>query len=225
MWNGKTKAVTFSYDDGITQDRRLVEIFNKYGLKCTFNLNSGIQTGANRFTIDGVEISRMNMKGLRELYRGHEIACHTLTHPNLAEQDDETVYNEILRDKHNLESFFECEVKGLAYPYGAFDDRIVNIVADCGIKYARTVWDNGSFALQDDLLRFRATCRHGADNVMQLAEDFLADNSGEPRLFYIWGHSYEFDVNNNWELIEELCRMLSGRDDIFYGTNSEVFNI
>ena len=40
MWNGKLKAVTFSFDDGITQDIRLIELFNKYGLKGTFNLNS-----------------------------------------------------------------------------------------------------------------------------------------------------------------------------------------
>ena len=29
MWNGKKKAVTFSFDDGVTQDIRLVEILNK----------------------------------------------------------------------------------------------------------------------------------------------------------------------------------------------------
>ena len=34
------KALTFSYDDGVEQDRRLVELFNKNNLKCTFNLNS-----------------------------------------------------------------------------------------------------------------------------------------------------------------------------------------
>lgn len=44
MWNGKKKAVTFSYDDGVTQDRRLVEMMNTYGVKGTFNLNSGIQS-------------------------------------------------------------------------------------------------------------------------------------------------------------------------------------
>ena len=38
----KLKTVTFSYDDGTTQDIRLIELLNKYGLKCTFNLNSGL---------------------------------------------------------------------------------------------------------------------------------------------------------------------------------------
>ncbi len=40
MFNGLNKAVTFSYDDGVTQDIRLIEMFNRYGLKSTFNINS-----------------------------------------------------------------------------------------------------------------------------------------------------------------------------------------
>ena len=39
-WQGKKKAVTFSFDDGVTQDIRLIEILNRYGLRGTFNLNS-----------------------------------------------------------------------------------------------------------------------------------------------------------------------------------------
>ena len=39
MWNGKNKAITFSFDDGVTQDKRLVEMLDKYGLKATFNIN------------------------------------------------------------------------------------------------------------------------------------------------------------------------------------------
>ena len=37
--NAKRKAFTLSYDDGITQDRRLVELFNRCKVKATFNLN------------------------------------------------------------------------------------------------------------------------------------------------------------------------------------------
>ena len=39
MFGGINKAITFSYDDGVTQDVRLIEIFNKYNIKATFNLN------------------------------------------------------------------------------------------------------------------------------------------------------------------------------------------
>ena len=37
---GKAKALTLSYDDGVRQDKKLIEIFNKNGIKGTFNVNS-----------------------------------------------------------------------------------------------------------------------------------------------------------------------------------------
>ena len=40
--DGKTKVLTLSYDDGVVQDIRLIEIMNKYGLKGTFNINSAL---------------------------------------------------------------------------------------------------------------------------------------------------------------------------------------
>ena len=41
-------------------------------------------------------------------------------------------------------------------------------------------------------------------------------------MMYVWGHSFEFTRDDNWELIEEFCRMMSGRDDIWYATNIEI---
>ena len=75
--------------------------------------------------------------------------------------------------------------------------------------------------MPQDPLRLNATCHHNDDKLFELAEQFLAAKPEEPMLFYVWGHSYEFDVNNNWERIEEFCKMLGGRDDIFYGTNAQ----
>lgn len=116
MWNGKKKAVTFSYDDGVEQDRRLIALFNKYGMKATFNQNSGIQTRADTFTQGNIVIHRMNQKDMRELYKGHEIASHTLTHANLKGLDEETVYNEISTDIRNLEAFYEQKIAGFVFP-------------------------------------------------------------------------------------------------------------
>ena len=46
----------------------------------------------------------------------------------------------------------------------------------------------------------------------------------KPQLLYIWGHSFELDVDSKrWEQFEEFCDLISGRNDIFYGTNKEVF--
>jgi peptidoglycan/xylan/chitin deacetylase (PgdA/CDA1 family) len=218
----KLKAVTFSYDDGVAQDRRFVAILNKYGLKCTFNLNSGLQTGASHWIDRGVPISRMNVEGLKSLYAGHEIAVHTLTHPHLEDLDDDTIRNEIVQDKLNLERVFGCHVQGFAYPFGTYDKRVIGILKDCGIKYARTVQTTDGFDLQEDLLELKATCHHNSPSLMALAEEFVALKPSEPKLFYIWGHSYEFDVDGTWDMMDRFCACISGRDDIYYGTNSEV---
>lgn len=222
MWNGKNKAVTFSYDDGITQDKRLVEIFNRYGLKCTFNLNSGIMNESGSFMIGEMPVTRMASDNLPELYRGHEIAVHTLTHLNLTELNDEAVRQEILADKENLKRIFSTEICGMAYPYGAFDERIIRIAEDCGIKYSRTTIGASDFAPQRELMKFKATCHHKNPKLWGLLDEFLSYDGGEPVIFCLWGHSYEFDADNNWELIEEFCRRISGYDNISYGTNRDI---
>ena len=225
MWNDKKKAVTFSYDDGVVFDRRLVELFDRYGLKCTFNLNSGIMSGASCWTDGGVEIHRMNAEGLPRLYRGHEIAVHCLTHADLTKCDDETIRNEVMLDKQNLERMFGCEIEGMAYPYGTYNEHITDILRECGIKYARTVESTCGAATPSDLLTLRAAMHHGDEHALEYINEFLAldpQQMTEPKMLYIWGHSYEFEVNHNWDYIEEICRLLSGKDDIFYGTNSEV---
>lgn len=227
MWNGKMKAVTFSYDDGVVYDRRLVGIFNKYGLKCTFNLNSGVMSGASFWENGGVEIHRMNAAGLPELYRGHEIAAHCLTHADLTSCDDETVRNEILLDRENLERMFGCSIEGMVYPYGAFSDSVVDIVRECGIKYARTTRSTCGAATPSGLLTLSAAMHHSDEHAHDYIRDFLSLDPAamtEPKMLYIWGHSYEFEVNHNWDYIEEICRLLSGREDIFYGTNREVLS-
>lgn len=225
MWSGKMKAVTFSYDDGVVFDRRLVEIFNRYGVKCTFNLNSGIMSGANFWESGGVEIHRMNANGLPDLYRGHEIAVHCLTHADLTRCDDETIRNEVVLDKQNLERMFGCEIEGMAYPYGTFNDKVVEIVGECGIKYARTTRSTCGAATPAHLLTLDAAMHHSDQHAFDYINEFLALNPAEmtePKMMYIWGHSYEFEVDNNWDHIEQMCKLLAGKDDIFYGTNSEV---
>jgi hypothetical protein len=220
--NNKMKAFTLSYDDGVEQDRRLVSIFNKYNLKCTFNLNSGIQSGSSRWERDGIKISRMNIAGLDVLYKGHEIAVHSLTHPRLEDQNIETIRNEIIQDKLNLQNIFGYNITGMAYPFGTYDERVIQILRENEIKYSRTVQETENFELQTNLLELKPTCHHCNKNLMKLAEEFVNLKPQEPSIFYVWGHSYEFDTDNNWDMIEEFCAYISNREDIFYGTNTEV---
>lgn len=85
MWNGKLKAVTFSYDDGVTQDQRLIKLFNKYGLKATFNLNSELLGKGGHLIREDVTVAHVKPRPeeIKKIYEGHEVAAHTLTHPLL----------------------------------------------------------------------------------------------------------------------------------------------
>ena len=110
----------------------------------------------------------------------------------------------------------------MAYPFGTYNDTVVDIARACGIRYSRTVERTGNFGLPEEPLTLNPTCHHNDADVMDLINRFLASDSEEPQLFYLWGHSYEFDVDQNWDRMEEILKKLSGHDEIFYGTNREV---
>jgi peptidoglycan/xylan/chitin deacetylase (PgdA/CDA1 family) len=216
------KALTFSYDDGVEQDRKLVEILNRYHLKATFNLNSGIQSGAGGWQKNDVFIKRMNVRELPGVYAGHEIAVHSLTHPHLEAQDEETIWNELEQDKLNLERIFGKPVQGMAYPFGTYDNRVIRIAGQLGLRYARVVKASRNFDVPSDLMTYEATCHHNDSGLMELAEQFIKLKPESPQVFYVWGHSYEFEADGNWQVLEDFCRLLSGRDDIRYCTNAEA---
>jgi len=223
MWkNNFLKAVTFSYDDGVLQDKRFVNILNKYGLKCTFNVNSGINRSNEPFYDHDVQVERFNLDELVPLYQGHEIALHSVTHPVLTNLQETEIYNEVAKDKINLENVFHTSMVGMAYPFGEYNDLVVSVVGQCGILYSRTVESNHSTSLQTDLLRYKPTCHHNDPEIFNIIDTFLISKPTEPQILYIWGHSYEFDVDRNWEHLEKICHKLSNRNDIFYGTNKEV---
>ena len=116
-------------------------------------------------------------------------------------------------------------VRGFAYPYGAYDDRSVSVLKDCGICYARTVNSTRDFHLPQDWLRLSATCHHNDPKLMELADRFVGVKGWwDPMFFYLWGHSYEFEACNNWNVLVEFAEKVSGKPDIWYATNIEVYD-
>ena len=223
--NNKMKAVTFSYDDGVIQDVRLTEMFNKYGLKCTYNLNSGLMGPESNWAYKGKPTYRLTQAEALKIYRGHEIAMHFVTHPSPVDLSREELTKEIGADIRNHEKLFNCDIVGAAYPFGRYNDLVMDVLKKHGIKYARTVDPDPGFAICHDLLKLKPTCHHNDENLMKMAEKFLEAEPEKPMLFYIWGHSYEFDGDDNWAVMEEFCRYISGHDSVFYGTNRAVFGL
>ena len=225
----KKKAITFSYDDGVTQDIRLIELLNKYGLKCTFNLNSELLSKKGMLIREGQRIShyKVHPQDVKDIYDGHEVAVHTLTHPNLTQRDDAEVIRQVETDRLNLSRLVGYEVVGMAYPCGGVnnDDRVAELIKkNTGVKYSRTITTTGSFDLQDNLYRFNPTAFHlDFDELMRLGTSFIELKPETPKIFYIWGHSYEMDYGADyWVKLEEFFQLISNKDDIFYGTNKEV---
>lgn len=221
----KDKALTLSYDDGVVHDKRLMEILDKNGIKCTFNLNSGCfaqKEGESHFTKEQA----------LAIYKdsNHEVAVHGRYHLSLAEVPGETALYDIIEDRKNLEQAFGRIVKGMAYANGNYSDKVVEILKLCGIKYARTTIASEKFAIPSDWLRLEATCHHNNPKLMPLLEEFLSPHKSgyywgrNPKLFYLWGHSYEFNNNDNWNVIEDFAEKAGNRDDVWYATNGEIYD-
>lgn len=216
------KALTFSFDDGSMDDIRLVEILNRYGLRATFNLNSGNLsfTAAWRFD-DKKDVHYINYIEHPHLYDGHEIACHTYTHPRLDCLDTATIRNEIALDKKLLSYLYGSDVRGMALPYGAYNDIVVKTAAENGMAYCRTVEPTYGFSIPDQIL-LHPTCHFLDDSIWELARVFLESETNRTQMFYIWGHSYELVTEDDWTEFESFCRSVSGHDNVWYCTNIEA---
>lgn len=223
---GRAKALTLSYDDGVEQDIRFIGIIDKYGLKCTFNINSGNYAPEGKVYPEGTIHRRMTKQMCTDLYAnsGHEVAVHAYTHPWLEKLSPAQVAYEIVKDRETLEEQFGCIVRGMAYPYGTYNDDVVRVLADCGIAYSRTTKSTEKFDIPTDWLRMPATCHHSTPRLMELAKTFVENKKmDKPQLFYLWGHTYEFEEKDNWNVIEEFAEYIGGRDDIWYATNIEIY--
>ena len=212
---GKHKVLTMSYDDGRVYDRRLIEIFNKNGIRGTFHLNSGHFNSPN---------SDLYIKydDIKELYKGHEVSAHTYTHPTISRCPITEVVKQVIEDRKVLESACGYPVRGMSYPNGSYSQEIINILPACGIEYSRIVGNSDSFNMPENLLEWKSTCHHN-HRLMEHAKTFSElDKTQYLYMMYVWGHSYEFENQNNWELMEEFCEFIGGRDDIWYATNIEI---
>ncbi len=224
--DGKTKVLTLSYDDGVVQDIRLIEIMNKYGLKGTFNINSGMylpeKTEREEFR------GRLKLSEAKNLYTdsGHEIAVHTLTHPFLEKMDTSEIIYEITEDRKSIETNYGKIARGMAYPYGTYDKKVMDVLKKCSIAYARTATSTQRFDFPENWLELNPTCHHNHENLFELIKTFVETPSrfNLPEMFYLWGHSYEFDNNDNWDVIENFAKYAGGHDHIWYATNIEIYD-
>ncbi len=230
---GKKKAVTFSYDDGCREDIQFANTLFEFGLKGTFNLNSAfLGRNENDWHLTGEEIQKYLLN------RGFEIANHGAEHRANGLLRPIEGIRDVLECRLSLEKTFQKIIRGMAYPdsginrfqNGATYQSIQQYLKDLDIAYARTTVSERSFYLPNDWYAWNPTCHHSDSNIMDIIDEFLQIDTSRlyissryPRLFYLWGHSYEFEKNSNWSLLSQICEKLAGREDIWYATNMEIY--
>ena len=222
--DGKRYALTFSYDDGCAQDRRLVELFNKYGMKCTFNFYSKYLCNPESRGIHPEEVRPLFID------HGHEIACHAYSHPHLVRMLIKDQYDELMTDRINLEKASGTIIRGLAYPFGTYNTDTFTAMDTASIVYGRTTVATNSFTLPQNFKEWHPTNHHS--ECQKLAKRFIYNVQKAPwragGVLYIWGHAYEFDNENalvKWEEFEEVLKQLKECEyDIWFATNIEIYD-
>lgn len=230
MWDNKLKAITFSFDDGCEQDKRLISLLNKYNLIGTFNLNSGLFGLDLSFPMEGKMIDRHIVKSeeVHDLYLNHEVAVHSLHHPDLTKISDEEVKKELIEDQKNLSKLVGYDVVGMAYPGGGYTPHLIDLIKEnTNIKYARpatcppvrpgmnipkALYEWHQYYWLDD-----------HDYLDKIIDEFLNSNPSEPQVFTLWGHSYELDAYDDlYDWFEKFCQKISNRSDIYYASNKDI---
>lgn len=224
---GKTKAVTFSYDDGIRSDIPMAEILKKHGIKGTFNVwSDGFDADCN-LTAEEIKTHLIG--------EGFEIAGHGKHHLSAARLRPIRTVSEVLDCREYLEKTFGGIIRGYAYPDTGFTRQVNGgtlAAAEATLKtmdiaYARVTETDPSFMLPADWLAWKATVHGNQPEVDDCIEKFLAlkvnslyPSEQWPRLFTMWGHSSEFAAD--WQRLEHICEQLGGKDDTWYATNMAI---
>lgn len=223
---GRKKAFTISYDDNITQDERLIELMKKYHIKGTFNIIPGWFSSEDAVYPQGETYINVTEKKALEIYDNEfvEVSNHGFEHKKMTTLPNAVNLEDTIKCRRKLENMFQRIVTGYAYPYGWFDGNLMELLAAAGISYARTVCSTYQFDLPENWMELNPTCHHADEHLTELTESFLTDEVTEqPYMFYVWGHTFEFDREHNWEIIETLFERVSGKEDrIWYATNGEI---
>jgi peptidoglycan/xylan/chitin deacetylase (PgdA/CDA1 family) len=219
---GKRLAVTTSWDDGRVYDRRLVAAFNQWGLKGTFNLNSSrLHRGA-----PPPEDSKGNLAAseIAALFAGHEVAIHTVTHPWLDRLDGPQIATEVLDDRKALEDLVGYPVRGCAYPFNSYNQRVIEVLRQLGIVYARCGQVSDQCFPPAEPLAWPSSGHMYRPDLLNRWETLYQNQRAWGQVFFVWGHSYEFADRNDWAGLERIFKPLAGKPDVWYCTNIELFD-
>ena len=203
------KYFVFAIDDGTIYDKKVIDIFNKYNIRATFNLNSGLQDFV--WYKDDKPVERLKLYENKHIYDNHEVASHSLTHPWLTSLSDEDVYREVKEDIDNIERIFSRKVTTFSFPFDYFDERTINIIKGLGITQIILPEIDDSFKLPSDLFHIKVTSWN-IDDALEKIDRFIKDK--DAKLFVYLSHSYDYEFSNSYDKLERLCEIVSNDKNI-----------
>ncbi|MGR5437039.1 polysaccharide deacetylase family protein [Vibrio owensii] len=207
------------WDDGLVSDIRLVELLKKYSAKATFNISTGLNEESRKvlWCYQGVDVIALAKHELESVFRGFDIASHSLSHPNLTALSEDEIRYQVSENKKQLEAIFEREIQGFCYPFGGADIKVAKIVEQCGHTYARTTERQDSDRFNDDKFLAKPSCHFLDPDFWQLYEQ-----SKDLGVFYFWGHSYELATEEMWQEFEETIKIITLDEESEWDS---VFNV
>lgn len=241
------KYVTLSFDDGLEQDKRIIEILKKYGLKATFNLNSGLLGQKGRIgrmgdfgmfdlpdkdglvakLLKAAPAYRIPEDEIAQVYDGFEIAAHGYRHDDLKNVHGPELDSAVGKDITQLQHITRQEIKGYVYAKGSYTEEAEKYLREHDVLYGRLAKTNGSFEFPQNPLCFAPSAWLIEKQVPELVKKFQqAEATDQDLMLSFWGHGYEFDFgteNCNWVRFEKLCEQLVKLENVVFCTNAEAF--
>ncbi len=194
------RFASLSFDDGVPTDKVLAEVLRALGIPATFYIS-----------LDSLQFWRTTDAALVEVYRGHEIGAHSMTHVPLNTLNRQDMETEVGKSKSELERIFGQTVDCFAYPWGLHTPDVQRVVRDAGFSWAR------------------GTVRTGTNisNPFAIATDGTFDahfpTGAKGNFCHYFGHSWLIHKNyGNYDRIRTLCEAMIAEHWTFI-PNSKFF--
>jgi len=225
---GRELIVTTSWDDGTVSDMKLSALMENLSIKGTFYVSCRHHYLERPLTFDEI----------RELGRNNEIGAHTISHPRLDRLSIDEATAEIVKSRQYLQECLGRQIDMFCYPYGKYNDDVVEVVRNCGFIGARTCEPAVSEA-RNDPFRWRITLHASNGSPLttlriwranglsfasiadweQRAKELFDHAIHTGGVYHLWGHSSEIEKRQEWDKLSRVFEHISKRPHVRYLSN------
>ncbi|WP_051280474.1 polysaccharide deacetylase family protein [Anaerovorax odorimutans] len=135
----KKIAISFDAAWGDEHTKPILDILDKYNVKCTFFL---VEFWVNKFPDDVKEIYK----------RGHEIGNHSSTHPNMSKLSTDEIEKELCETEEKIKELTGKKPTVFRPPFGAYSNTLIETCEENGYKVIQ--WDVEALVLKYNSIKY-----------------------------------------------------------------------